>query len=142
MQWVTWSGLSRYQDLGIVIVRIGLGLMMMVHGWPKVAGGAVKWEGLGRAMGAIGIEVAPIFWGAAASFTEFFGGALIVVGLATRPAAALMVFTMFVAAAHHLNAGDGITGASHAIETGLGFLALLFVGPGSLSLDSRLRQSG
>ncbi|HHO52864.1 MAG TPA: DoxX family protein [Deltaproteobacteria bacterium] len=141
MQWVTWSGLGRYRDLGVAIVRIGLGLMMMVHGWPKVAGGAAKWEGLGRAMGAVGIDFAPIFWGAAASFTEFFGGALIVIGLATRPAAALMVFTLFIASASHLNAGDGIAGASHAIETGLGFFALLFVGPGSLSVDGRLQRS-
>ena len=132
--------LETYRGVGVMVGRIGLGAMMMVHGWPKVAGGAAGWEGLGGAMGALGIEAFPTFWGAAAAFTEFFGGALVVLGLATRPVCLAMIFLLAVAAASHLGAGEGLRGASHAIETGLGFWLLLFVGPGSFSVDRRLRR--
>lgn len=142
MNWITWSGLDRFRDLGILVVRVGLGLMIMGHGWPKLAGGEAKWRTIGNAMGTLGIDGYPVFWGAAASFVEFFGGFLIVIGLATRPVAALVVFTLVVAALNHMSDGADIMGASHPIETALGFLALVFVGSGALSIDNRISGKG
>ncbi|MBX2798867.1 MAG: DoxX family protein [Myxococcales bacterium] len=142
MRWLTWSGMDRYRDLGMLVVRVGLGAMIMGHGWPKVAGGAAVWERLGGAMGHLGVTFAPTFWGAAAAFTEFFGGALIVLGLGTRPIAALLVFVLFVAALGDFNGGAAFRNLSHPVETGLAFLALFFAGPGSFSLDGRLRKAG
>ena len=141
MRWVTWKGIDSYRDLGTLIVRVGLGLMIMNHGWPKLAGGAVKWRELGGAMGALGVDFAPEFWGAAAAFTEFFGGFLIVVGLGTRPAALLVVFTLFVAAMNKFGGGASLLAASHPIETALAFLALFFLGPGTFSIDQRLSRN-
>ncbi len=141
MRWITWPGIEGYRNIGLAIVRIGLGAMMMaVHGWPKVKAGEAKWASLGQAMGALGIDVYPVFWGAAAAFTEFFGGFLIILGLGTRPVAALMGFTLFVAATNELATGRGLFGASHAIETGLAFAALFFAGPGDFSIDRRLQR--
>jgi putative oxidoreductase len=129
--------LGRYADVGHLILRAGIGIMMMTHGWPKVAGGERRWEALGRAMGWLGITFAPTLWGAAAAFTEFFGGLLLAVGLATRPAAALLAFTMFVATLNHLQRGEGVGAASHAIELGIVFIGLVFMGAGRYSLDAR-----
>lgn len=140
MSWITWTGLDRFRDYGIMAVRVGLGLMIMGHGWPKVAGGEAKWRALGSAMSTLGVDAYPVFWGAAASFVEFFGGFLIVIGFATRPAAALVTFILTVAALNHMADGSSIMGASHPIETGLGFLALVFAGPGAVAIDNRLRQ--
>ena len=142
MKWITFSGLDRYRDLGMAVVRIGLGLMMMMHGWPKVAAGAAKWQQLGSKMSVIGVDFFPTFFGAAAAFTEFFGGALVLIGLATRPAAMLMVFVLFIASMDKLAGGGSIMSAAHPIETGLAFLALVFAGPGNFSIDGRLKQSG
>ena len=125
-------------EIGHLVLRVGLGAMMAaVHGWPKVTGGPAKWAKLGGAMDTFGITFAPTFWGGAAAFTELVGGVLLVVGLGTRPAAALLAFTMFVAASNHLADGDGIGGASHAIEDGLAFVALMLIGGGKHSLDRR-----
>lgn len=125
-------------DIGLLVMRVGLGAMfVVVHGWPKVAGGAERWEKLGGAMGAFGIDFAPVFWGACASFAEFLGGLLLVVGLFTRQAAAVMLTTMIVAAAMHLDKGDGLKGASHAIEVGFALIGLIGVGAGKYSLDAR-----
>ena len=142
MRWLTWSHFDQFQDLGMLVVRAGLGVMIMMHGWPKLAGGAPKWERLGHAMSAVGVDAFPLFWGAAAAFTEFFGGFLILVGFATRPVAALIVFILFVAALRDLTgSGWDLLAASHPIETGLAFMAVLFAGPGRYSIDHRLSKS-
>lgn len=131
----TLDFLGRYAPLGHLILRAGVGVMMMTHGWPKVAGGEERWAALGRAMGALGVTFAPTLWGAAAAFTELIGGLLVAIGLGTRPASALLSFTMFVAAANHLVRGDGLGRASHAIELFFVFLGLVFLGGGRYSVD-------
>ena len=94
-------------------------------------------------MGNLGIHFAPAFWGFMAAFSEGIGGLLLIVGLLVRPAAAMLVFTMFVAALMHMNlppenSASGLKGAKYAIEMGIVFLALVFTGAGRFSLDRLL----
>jgi putative oxidoreductase len=127
-------------DLGLLVLRVGVGAMYaVVHGWPKLSGGPERWKKLGGAMEPFGIDFAPTAWGFLAMAAELGGGALLVLGLFTRPAAAAILCTMIVAATRHLSRGDGIGEASHAIELGVVMAALLFLGPGRHSLDARLR---
>ena len=133
---------EKYRDHGLLLLRIGIGVMFVLHGWPKVAGGPEFWAKIGGAMGNFGIGFAPTFWGLMAALAEFGGGILLALGLFARPAAASMAFTMLVATTVHLSMGEGFKGASHAMELGIVFLALVFVGPGRLSLDAfRARRS-
>lgn len=125
------------RDLGLLILRIGIGVMFMIHGWPKIAGGMEMWTGLGGSMSNLGIEFAPAFWGFMAAFAEFFGGLLLAWGLFFRVTNLLLVFTMIVAALVHLKGEDGFGGASHAIEAGILFFSFLFIGPGRYSLDEK-----
>jgi putative oxidoreductase len=124
------------RDLGLLLLRAGIGAMMVYHGVPKLAGGPAKWAKLGTAVEALGIHVWPTFWGFAAGCAETFGGALLALGLVTRPAAGFLLTTMFVAAWNHLH-NDGFGDATHAIDDGLVFLAFVLVGPGRYSLDAR-----
>lgn len=130
------------RDLGLLIARVGLGAMFMVHGWPKLIGGPDKWAKLGKAMGTLGIDFAPTFWGFCAAVAEFFGGLLLATGVAFVPAALALVFTMLVAALMHLEKGDGLKGASHAIEAGIVFAALALTGPGRYAVELRRRREG
>ncbi|MFT4627425.1 MAG: putative oxidoreductase [Myxococcota bacterium] len=139
MRWLIWRRLDAYRDLGLLVLRVGLGAMMIGHGWPKLAGGVETWEKLGGAMAHLGITTAPAAWGLAASLSECVGGALLVLGLATRPAALSLAITMFVAFWMHFDGGDGFRGWSHAAEDGIAFLALVILGGGRYSLDERLR---
>jgi putative oxidoreductase len=123
--------LDRQRDLGLLVLRVGIGVMFMAHGWPKMAGGPEKWAALGSAMDTLGIGFAPAFWGFMAALAEFGGGFLLVLGVAFRPACALLLCTMIVASAKHLAAGDGFGKSSHAIEAGILFLSLLLIGPGA-----------
>jgi putative oxidoreductase len=125
--------------MGLLIIRIGLGVCFAFHGWPKISGGPVEWATLGnyahmphpRAMGLIG------------SLVEFGGGILLVLGLFTRPAALLLFAQMMVALffVHLRMTGSMSTfaeGYSHALEDGIVFLGLVFLGAGKYSIDRPL----
>jgi putative oxidoreductase len=131
--------LNKYRDFGLLILRLGIGSMFLFHGAPKMFGGPEKWEKLGTAMANVGIQFMPAFWGFMSAFAEFIGGILIVTGLFFRPACILLTINMTVAAVMHLSRGDGLGGASHAIEDGIVFLSLILIGPGKYSLDDKLK---
>lgn len=129
--------MSKHLDLGLLVLRLGLGGMFIGHGWPKLAGGAPKWAKLGTAMGHLGIDLWPTMWGLLAALSESLGGLLFALGFLFRPATAMLFATMVVATATHLAKGDGIMGGSHAIEAGIVFAAMFLVGPGKFALDER-----
>lgn len=132
-----WNSLGKYRDTGLLILRIGLGVMMIMHGLPKLQGGPELWSGVGKAMSNIGINFIPTFWGFMAAVTETIGGLFLILGLFFRPSALLLAFTMVIAGLMHLASGDGISGASHAIELLFVFLGLVFIGPGKHSVDKK-----
>ena len=126
---------SNKVDLALLILRVGIGLMFILHGYPKIIGGMEKWTGLGSyGMGSLGIHIFPAFWGFMAAFSEFVGGIMIMLGLYIRYFSILLFITMLVAISSHLAGGDGIMGASHAIESAVVFVCLFFSGPGNYSI--------
>lgn len=133
-----FTNLHKYKDEGLLFLRVGMGLMMIYHGAPKIMGGVEGWIKIGSAMKFLGITFAPAFWGFMAAFAEFFGGAMIILGLGTRVACALVTTTMAVAVAMKLGTGAGLFGASQALENGIVYISLLISGPGIYSLDHRL----
>ncbi len=126
---------DRFRDQGLLILRIGLGVMFIWHGWPKISGGPQFWHMLGMTTGHVGIHFAPNFWGFMAAFAEFGGGILLLAGFLTRIACVLLVIDMLVATSMHLGMGQGMAVASHAIECGIVFLSLILIGPGKFSFD-------
>ncbi|WP_113660961.1 DoxX family protein [Pedobacter nanyangensis] len=132
-----FDNLGKYRNTGLLILRVGLGVMMMFHGLPKIMGGPDQWAGIGSSMKVIGINFIPAFWGLMAALSEGMGGFLLLLGLFYRPVNMLLTFTMIIAALVHLNKGEGIMGASHAIELGIVFFSLIFIGPGKYSVDKK-----
>lgn len=129
--------LGKYRNTGLLILRVGLGAMMMVHGLPKIMGGPEMWTGLGGSMKVVGITFLPTFWGLMAALAEGMGGFLLLLGLFFRPVNMLLAFTMLIAALVHFGKGEGVMGASHAIEVGIVFFSLIFIGPGKYSVDGK-----
>jgi putative oxidoreductase len=131
------GGINR--DIGLLIIRVGVGIMFMTHGGPKLFGGPEYWENIGNTgMGNLGIHFFPVFWGFMAGFTEFFGGLCIALGLFTVPFSILLVINLIVATNSHFAQGEGLAAASHAIEAAFLFLGFIFMGPGKYSLDHKL----
>jgi len=131
------ASLGKYRDFGLLILRVGLGALFIVFGYPKITGGPEMWEKLGGAVAAFGIHTWPIFWGFMAAFAEFVGGILLVFGLFTRPAAFLLLVTMIVAFTTHFNQGDPFPVYSRPLELAVVFLGLLLLGPGKHSVDGK-----
>lgn len=125
-------------QLGWFILRLGYGIMFILHGAPKVFGGPEKWGQLGSSMEMLGIGFGHTVWGFLAGLAEFGGGICLVLGLFTRPAAVLLLATMLVAATRHIMNDDPFAAISHPIEAAVVFLAILIGGAGSISLDARL----
>ena len=67
---------DKWRDHGLLVIRLGMGAMFVMHGWPKMAGGSKAWTKLGHAMRHLGIDFAPTMWGFAAATSELAGGAL------------------------------------------------------------------
>lgn len=130
-----FSKLGRFTDFALLVMRVGLGFMMVMHGYPKIFAGPEKWAKLGENMKYLGITYAPEFWGFMAAFAETGGGILLLLGFLFRPAAFLLLVTMVVAALRHLKGGETLMDASHAIELGVVFFALFILGPGRFSID-------
>jgi len=133
-------------DVGILILRVGIGLLFIMHGWPKLIGGPEGWAGLGGSMSVLGINFAPAFWGFMAAIAEFFGGILLIIGLFVQPASFFMFFTMFVATIVKMQSDEplgflgAIKQASHPLALAIVFLALMFIGAGSYALSAKFEH--
>jgi putative oxidoreductase len=132
--------LDKHHDKGLLILRVGIGIMFMFHGFPKLAGGPDLWVRLGGALSAFGVNFAPGLMGFMAAASEFGGGMLLALGLFTRPACFFLLSTMIVATGMHLKNDDSFVKYSHALEAAILFFSLLFIGPGKYSLDERLSR--
>ncbi len=132
---LSWTKNSK--DIGLLIMRVGIGIMFMYHGWPKLMGGVVTWEKIGAAVGNFGITVYPVVFGFLAALSESLGGLILILGIFFRPACFFLLTVMVVAATMHLKSGDGLNVASHAIELGVVFLSLIFIGPGVYSFERK-----
>ena len=134
---LTLSGLDKRRDVGLLIVRLVIGLaFVFVYGFKKIAAGPEMWAGLGGAMQNLGIGFMPVFWGFMAALAEFGGGILLVLGLFTRWTSLLMAFNMFVALLMHYSMGDPMSKITHPAELCALFLALFFIGAGKYSIDN------
>lgn len=134
--------LDKYRDTGLLLLRVGLGLMFIYHGYPKIMGGEAGWEKLGSmAMQYVGITAYPVFWGFMAACAEFFGGMLLIFGLFFRLACIMLVCNMALAVILKFSTGLGLAGAAPALEDGIVFLNLILIGPGKYSLDYKFSKS-
>ena len=123
-----------YVSYSLLILRVIASVMMIInHGWNKILAGQEKWNRLGTALtDFIGIEFMSVFFGFMAAFSESIGMFMVICGIFTRPAAFLLLFTMFVASMNHLVDGKF---PELAIMYLIVMLVLLISGPGKFSLD-------
>jgi len=128
--------------LGLLILRLVVGLTMAAHGAQKLFGwfGGYGLQGTGGFLEQLGFFPGrrnALFAGSA----EFTGGLLLALGLATPFAATLIISVMFVAVATvHLK--NGYFNSSQGFEYNLTLVAvalsLAIIGAGPVSLDAAL----
>ena len=126
------------QAFALSFVRIFMGILFIKHGSLKIIRGKAEILWTGEQMKNLGITIFPFFWGLCATFAEFGGGIMLVLGLFTRVAGALMSFTMFVAVIHHIFNKDPWGYISFPLSQMAIFIGFLIAGGGWYSLDSYL----
>lgn len=128
--------LNKYREGALLFLRVGLGIMFIIHGAPKMLEGPDGWAQLGKAIGYVGLYGYPKFWGFMAAFSECFGGMFLILGLFFRPMCILLTLTMLVASTKMLKEKrDFQTVASRPIELAIVFASLVVIGPGRYSID-------
>lgn len=130
-----YKAYNKSSDWGLLLLRTGLGLSFIAHGYPKLLAGPPAWERLGTTMSIVGIDSYPLAWGLAAAVSETLGGILLICGIFTALTCSMLTITMAMATAFHLNKGDSFNTYSHPLELMLVFMSLLLIGPGRISLD-------
>lgn len=130
--------LDRVQPLGLLILRIALGVIFFTHGYPKLLRPSLDMQHMFTQHGL------PAQFVYVAGVLETFGGALLALGLFTRPAALLLAIEMGVAI-WKVHSSGGIM-ALHLYEFPLALaaacLALATVGAGLVSVDEGMLGSG
>jgi putative oxidoreductase len=129
-------------DVGLLILRVVVGLLMVGHGTQKLFGwfGGHGLEGAGGFFEKLGYRPGKPH-AALAGFTEAGSGVLLVLGFLTPLACAALVGVMVnvILSAH---AGKGLWNSSGGMEFPLVLLtsaaALAFTGAGDVSIDSAL----
>ena len=80
-----------------LILRVPVGIVFVAHGAQKLFGwfGGYGLEGTGQWLASIGLEPGYLM-ALLAGGAEFFGGIALIIGLLTRPAAAVTAFAMLI----------------------------------------------
>lgn len=123
--------LDRLQPLALFVMRLALGAVMLDHGYHKVFGGLQQHAHFVASLGL------PAWTAYLSSFTEFFGGLLLLLGLFTRIAALGICIDLCVAIARvHIH--KGLMGpGGYELPLALAALAfgLIFFGGGAIAFD-------
>jgi putative oxidoreductase len=126
-------------DLGLLVLRVAVGLVFLGHGAQKGFGsfGGPGFTGASGFIGSMGFRPAR-FWTGVAVGGELLAGALLLLGLLLPLAALLVVATMAVAVAKvHGPKGFFVQngGYEYNLILAVAALALAATGPGAYSLD-------
>ena len=122
--------LDGLRPLGLLVLRLALGLIYVYHGWPKLFGDAHRYA---ESFAQLGFANGTSY---AIGALEVFGGGLLVIGFFTRPMALLLAMEMGVAIWKvHLSKGYLAVGEyQFALVCGAAALALATTGAGVVSL--------
>jgi len=119
-------------NAGMLILRLGMGGLMMKHGYDKLIHFSqyktqfINFLGMGQ-----GLSLSLVI------FAEFFCALFILIGLFTRLAAIPVIIVMCVALFKAHNS-DFLGEGEMATLFLAGYLSLLFVGPGRISVDGMM----
>lgn len=136
LRWLFVTPSQTAPALGLLVLRLGAGGLLLVHGWGKLAdfngrsGSFPDPLGLGPALSMFLV-----------TFAEFFCSIAIILGVLTRVAAVPIISTMIVAA-FVVHGADPLADKELALLYLAAFLAILLVGAGRYSVDGALARGG
>lgn len=129
--------LNALQPLGLLLLRVALGIIFIVHGYPKL----IHPDAMRGLFVQHGL---PAYFVGISGVLEVFGGGLLILGLFTRAAALLLAIEMCVAI-WKVHSGGGylaLRNYEFPMLLAVTCFALATVGAGRASIDYALYESG
>lgn len=127
--------LEKYKnpDLGLLLIRLGLGIIFIAHGWQKF--GAM--DGTIAFFGSLGLPAVVAYL---ISTIELLGGIALVLGIYTQWAG-LLIALLMVGAIYLVKFKMGLIGG-YELDLGLLIAALniFFTGPGKYTVQSWMKK--
>ncbi len=117
-------------NTAMLLLRLGFGILMIMHGYQKLVNfgslqhSFMNFMGLGSTL-SLALVV----------FAEFFCSLFVILGLFTRAATIPLIIAMLVVI-FKVNNGEVFLKAENAPLYLVGYLVLLLLGPGKISVDS------
>ena len=127
---------EKLQPVALLLLRCGLALVFIYHGYPKLFGNTARFV---EAFQAIGLPSYVVY---VAGAIEFFGGVALALGVFT-PVAGLLLLLDMGAAMWKYNFNEGIYALREyelPLVLGLASLAVAALGAGRFSLDGLLAK--
>jgi putative oxidoreductase len=130
--------LDRIQPLGLLALRVVVGVIMIGHGYGKVFHG-----GLAQHVAHVSSMGLPGWLAYPSAYAEFFGGILLIAGLFTRFVSLAVMIDMLVAIwkVHWKNGMFGRGGYEFPLTLATIAFALIFFGAGPIAIDA-IRGAG
>jgi putative oxidoreductase len=132
--------LNSLQPVGLLVLRIALGIIFIFHGYPKLA----HLRGANQMQGFFVEHGLPGYFVYIAGVIETFGGSLLLIGLFTRAAALLLAMEMCVAIwkVHLAHGYLAVNDYQFPLTLAAACFALATIGAGTISLDQPLFEGG
>jgi putative oxidoreductase len=133
------NSLEKLKPLSLLLLRLGLGVIFVFHGYPKL------FTHTHEAMQGFSHMGFPPYFAYISGILEFFGGCLLIVGLFTQVAGLLLAGEMAVALikVHGLlSAPNKVDNYQFPLAMAVGAFALATFGAGLISLDQAVFAEG
>lgn len=131
----------RHPDLGLLIIRAGVGIILAIAGYNKFMGGEQVLHAIGANIKYIGLDVgtqnvSTMFFGVLAAGAELIGGLGILAGILFRTSAGFLIITMLVATLMKVDTSGGdLTQFGYPLVMCVVLAGLLFTGAGRISVQ-------
>ena len=124
--------LFTFSDIALLILRVVMGAVFIVHGWPKIKDLHANAKGFDK----MGFRPG-ILWGTIVAFLEFFGGITLIAGFLTQVVGLLLAVQMLVAAVWKIKNKQRFAGG-YELDIALLAMGLILAtsGAGAFALDN------
>jgi putative oxidoreductase len=126
--------LAKYREVGLLLIRISIGLLFILYAAPALIGGPKAWGHFGTGASHFGLHSHVQVWGFLGALLGCVGGILMIFGLFFR-IGVLLVLVLAIGHAIAVCEGPGFRVALPSIEMCFVLAGVLFVGPGKYSVD-------
>ncbi|HXE90278.1 MAG TPA: DoxX family protein [Terriglobales bacterium] len=125
--------LASLQPVGIFVMRVALGGIVLAYTVKRLSGGMAAFTSVVTSLGL------PRWLAPAASWIELLAAAMLIIGLQTRLAAAVIFLFMAIGVRIHL--GESLSSYDAYLSHAVMALALVFFGAGPWSIDNKSRPA-